>query len=129
MVDPVGYDYACRGGGKVSAMRKKVANTQEIIDYMNDHLGEKLSLEDVAKQFQVSMGILNVIFQKHTQNPPMRFFINMKMAKACQLLQTTNLRVYEVADEVGYDNQYYFSKLFKKWFGVSPLEYKQQYRR
>lgn len=111
--------------------REKHNTTQEqnkhvtrIIRYMQKHLEENLTLEEIAQEFQLSKSYLNAIFQKYTKHAPVDFFINMKMKKACFLLKTTDLYIYEVAQAMGYADQYYFSRIFKKVVGVSPKTYK-----
>lgn len=54
----------------------------------------------------------------------MDFYISLKMKEACKLLRSTNLYIYEVAQQLGYQDQYYFSRIFKKVVGISPKEYK-----
>lgn len=95
-----------------------------VVRYMQSHLEENLTLEQVVEEFELSKSYLNAIFQKYTQHAPMDFFINLKMKKACRLLRTTDMYIYEVAQALGYGDQYYFSRIFKKVVGISPKEYK-----
>lgn len=95
-----------------------------VIRYFYQHLEENLSLDQVASQFDLSKSYLNVIFQKHTRHAPMDFYIHLKMKRACNLLRSTDLYIYEVAGRLGYDDQYYFSRIFKKVIGVSPKIYR-----
>lgn len=95
-----------------------------VVRYMYKHLEENLTLEEIVEEFELSKSYLNAIFQKYTQHAPMDFFINLKMKKACRLLRTTDLYIYEVAQKMGYVDQYYFSRIFKKVVGMSPKEYR-----
>lgn len=111
--------------------REKIHTTQEqnkhvtdVIRYMYKHLYENLTLEKIVEEFDLSKSYLNAIFQKYTQHAPMDFFINLKMKRACRMLRTTDFYVYEVAQKMGYTDQYYFSRIFKKIVGMSPKEYK-----
>ena len=54
----------------------------------------------------------------------MDFYISLKMREACKLLKVTDFYIYEVAQRLGYKDQYYFSRIFKKVVGISPKEYK-----
>ncbi len=97
----------------------------DVVRYMTRHLCENFTLEQLATEFHVSKSYLNVIFQRCSQHAPMDFFIRLKIKKACELLRTKDLYVYEVAQQLGYANPYYFSRLFKKIVGISPEEYKK----
>lgn len=95
----------------------------DVIRYMYRHLEENLTLEQLSREFDLSPSYLSAVFQTCTQHSPMNFFISLKMKKACRLLRTTDLYVYEVAERLGYSDPYYFSRLFKKTVGISPREY------
>ena len=95
-----------------------------IIRYMSQNLDKRLTLCDLEETFELSRSYLNAIFQKATQRSPLDFFINMKIRAACTMLRTTDMYVYEVAQKLGYNDQYYFSRIFKSIVGVPPKEYK-----
>lgn len=95
-----------------------------IVKYMYRHIGENLYLEDICERFGLSKSYVNAIFLKCTQHAPMEFFTNLKMREACSLLRSSDMYVYEIAQRLGYKDQYYFSRLFKKVVGMSPKEYK-----
>ncbi|MGI6254520.1 MAG: helix-turn-helix domain-containing protein [Acutalibacter sp.] len=103
------------GGGQVTG----------IIRYMVRHLGESLTLEELSQEFDMSKSSLNALFQRQTGRSPMDFFIRLKMKEACKMLRSSGLRVNEVARQVGYQDPYYFSRLFHKVVGISPREYQQ----
>lgn len=96
-----------------------------IIRYMYKHISESVSLEQVAEEFELSKSYINAIFQKYTQNAPMDFYNKLKMKEACKMLRSSeNMYIYDVARRLGYNDQYYFSRFFKKIIGVSPKTYK-----
>ena len=95
-----------------------------MVRYMYKHLYDNLTMNSLADEFELSKSYLNSIFQKYTQHAPMDFYISLKMKEACKLLRSTDLYVYEVAQKLGYKDQYYFSRIFKKVVGISPKEYK-----
>lgn len=97
----------------------------DVIRYMVRHLDQPLTLEQLAQEFDMSKSGLNAVFQKHTGRSPMDFFIRLKMKEACKILRSTDLRVYEAAQRVGYQDPYYFSRIFRKVVGISPREYQQ----
>lgn len=100
-------------------------NITNITRYLAKHVHEPLTLEDILQKFHCSKSYLYRLFQKSTKHSPMDFFIRLKMTEACQQLRSTNLHVYEIAHQLGYQDAYYFSRLFKKIIGVAPQEYRE----
>lgn len=99
-------------------------NVTRVVRYMTEHLTEPLSTQDLLDEFGWSKSYLNIIFQKYTQSAPMTFFAQMKIRRACEELRSTDKRVIDVALALGYSDPYYFSRLFKKYTGVSPQKYR-----
>ena len=99
-----------------------------VITYMRDHLQENLTLTRIAREAGLSESYLNAVFKECFKCAPMDYYINMKMDKACYLLCNTDMHIYQVAQYLGYDNQYYFSRAFKKVLGVPPKKYKEMPR-
>lgn len=95
-----------------------------VIRYMYQHLRENLTLEEISEEVQLSKSYLNAVFKAQTGKSPVEFFIHLKMQEACKLLKSTDYYIYEVSSELGYTDQYYFSRIFKKVVGVSPKDYK-----
>lgn len=95
-----------------------------VIRYMYQHLHENLTLEEISEEVQLSKSYLNAVFKAQTGKSPVEFFIHLKMQEACKLLKSTDYYIYEVSSELGYADQYYFSRIFKKVVGVSPKDYK-----
>lgn len=100
-------------------------NVTRVIRYMTERITEPLSTQDILDEFGWSKSYLNIIFQKYTQSAPMVFFTQMKMRRACEELRSTDKRVIDVALSLGYGDPYYFSRLFKKYTGVSPQKYRE----
>lgn len=95
-----------------------------VIRYMYQHLHENLTLEEISEEVKLSKSYLNAVFKAQTGKSPVEFFIHLKMQEACKLLKSTDYYIYEVSSELGYTDQYYFSRIFKKVVGVSPKDYK-----
>ena len=94
------------------------------IRFMYRHLHENLTLSQLSEELELSKSYLNVIFQKYAHRAPLEFFVHLKMTEACKMLKSTDLCVYQISQQLGYTDPYYFSRLFKKVVGVSPKEYK-----
>ncbi|MCC8410230.1 AraC family transcriptional regulator [Mucilaginibacter sp. UR6-1] len=99
------------------------------INHMRANLDKKLSVDDMANQHKLSSSYFSILFRKATGMPPIDYFINLKMQKACQLLFSDEIRIKAVANSLGYEDQYYFSRLFKKFMGMSPEQYRSSARR
>jgi len=97
---------------------------QSII-FMRKNIEKRLTTEDIAQRFQYSSSHYTAIFKKKTGMSPIDYFIRLKIHFACQLLTQTDLKIKQIADRIGYDDPYYFSRLFKQVMGQSPKEYKK----
>lgn len=113
--------YAREKKDEAGEQNKHVTN---IIKYMYSHIGENLTLEQICTEYDLSKSYVNSIFLRCTQHAPMDFFINLKIREACNALRSTDQYIYEIAQRLGYKDQYYFSRLFKKMVGMSPKEYR-----
>ncbi|MET0638173.1 MAG: AraC family transcriptional regulator [Chitinophagaceae bacterium] len=96
------------------------------IDYMGKKIDQVLSLEDIASQVNFSASHFSYIFKKKTGYAPMEYFNHLKVQKACQYLLFTSLRVKEIAQNLGIEDPYYFSRLFTKVMGISPALYREK---
>lgn len=92
--------------------------------YMNENIENKLTLSDLASRFGYSESYLYRLFFKETQYAPMNYFLHMKIERACQLLLNTNMKINQIALKLGFDDPYYFSRIFKKIAGSSPKAYR-----
>lgn len=94
--------------------------------YINSHIEEKLTLNDVATVFGISSNYLSLLFKKNSDIGFNDYITQAKVETAKQLMENDNLKIYEIADRLGYESAFYFSKVFKKVEGVSPREYINQ---
>lgn len=113
----------------------KVKGNQELsyavrtaIAYMEENYSEQLTLSEVAGYVALSAEYLSRIFKEETGIKFVVYLNNIRLKHALQLLESTNLKVYEIAEQVGYSNLSYFSTVFKKNFGQNPFEYKKHLR-
>jgi two-component system response regulator YesN len=97
------------------------------VRYIETHFNhEGLSLAEVAREIHVSPIYFSIIFKKERQMNFIDFVTDLRLKTAMRLLRTTNLKTYEVAEQVGFGNPHYFSVCFKKHLGCSPSEYRKR---
>lgn len=94
--------------------------------YILQHLTENISLEDVAAEACVSPTHLTRLFKKKYQMGVVDFITEKKMELAEELMKQDNLTVSYIASKLGYSNYSYFTKVFKKYTGKTPTEYKKE---
>ncbi|MFA6291360.1 MAG: AraC family transcriptional regulator [Victivallales bacterium] len=87
---------------------------------------EKFTLETLAREANISVPHYCAEFRRCFGVPPVEYLIGARMKHAAMLLRDRNRRVGEIALDVGYEDLFYFSRLFKKRFGVSPLEFRRK---
>jgi len=95
----------------------------EIVNVLREHLGEQLSAGDIARLCRMSLSNLKKIFTKYAGMGVSRYFTEMKMRRAVELLREGR-RVGEVAAELGFTDQNYFSTVFRRIMGVPPGQYR-----
>lgn len=108
--------------------KRDTTSKQLIIDaknYINDnYTNTELSLEMICNYLHISTAYFSTLFKKETGQTYIAYLTDLRMNKAIELLNTTNYKTYMVAEMVGYQEQNYFSYVFKKKFGVSPSKYR-----
>jgi two-component system, response regulator YesN len=95
------------------------------VAYIREHLDHNLSLQEVARFVHLNPNHFSEVFKKETGQSYIEFVTQERIRKAASILQTTQLKVSEVARMVGYEDFKYFSQQFKKHTGLTPSEYRQ----
>ena len=110
----------------IGAARKgdKSKYVLEAMDYISKHYNEPdISVGTVAQSLNISEGYLSHTFKKETDYTLLNYLTRYRIHKAMELLKDCRVKVYEVAEQVGYRDIAYFSATFKKYTGISPSEY------
>ncbi|PSL46295.1 AraC-like DNA-binding protein [Chitinophaga niastensis] len=97
---------------------------RETIVFMREKLESRFTVDDFSVRYKLSASHFSSLFRHTTGTSPMEYFIQLKIQKSCQLLYGSNIKIKEVAASLGYDDPYYFSRLFKKLMGMSPEQYR-----
>ncbi len=98
--------------------------TAQVLLYIQKNYSESINLETLAETFSYSAAHLSVMFKHCTSYSPIDYLIRIRLDKAASLLAETDASIRDIATSVGYQDVYYFSRLFKKKKGVSPIEFR-----
>lgn len=96
------------------------------VSYFNENYNKDISIEQYAESRGMSVSWFIRNFKKYTGMTPMQFIVSRRINNAQLLLEQTNYSINEIAGIVGYDDQLYFSRLFRKQKGFSPSQYRKE---
>jgi len=108
----------------LSRSRFRLYDDFPIAEYIRRHIAEKITLEDIAKHFGFHPHYLIKLFHDRTGMSPMQYLQELRLEKAKEYLEMTDLTVAEISERLGWTNSY-FSRLFHQREGVSPTEYRK----
>ncbi|GHT42542.1 transcriptional regulator [Bacteroidia bacterium] len=100
---------------------------QKSILHMKAHLEDKITLKDLAAHAGYSPSRFTALFTERTHYSPMDYYNQLKIQRACSLLQFSDLKIKEIAFRLGYYDQFHFSKSFKQEMEITPREYRRRY--
>ncbi len=100
-------------------------DTGRVEAWIQERLTQKITLEQMARHAHLSPAHFCRLFRAAYGESPMHYVIRLRMGRACHFLRETNSKVADIAQAVGYGDPYYFSRLFTKFVGVSPRQFRQ----
>ncbi|TCL62587.1 YesN/AraC family two-component response regulator [Hydrogenispora ethanolica] len=100
-----------------------------VIDYIKNNFGKDISLTTASSYLHVNKNYLCDLFKQQTGENFSDYLIHIRLEKAKEILKTSHLSIAVVGEQVGYPNPSYFAQLFKKHLGITPLEYRNLYRK
>lgn len=104
--------------------RRVDARVEQAMEFMYSNLTRKLTTESVAAASGLSVRNLNHLFNRHVHTSPMRVLQNFRLDRACRLLRQTDASIEQVAEDCGFPNRHYFSRMLKQHRGISPAAYR-----
>ena len=117
-------------GVEVTATIKDICGKNNLVErakeYINDHYFDELTLQEVAGKVGITAGYLSTLFSQTISCSFVDYLNQVRIDHACTYLQQNYLKTYEIAYKVGFRDEKYFSKVFKKIKGESPSEYKKR---
>lgn len=116
----------CIEGARDQQLQSTVETMDLIIKYIQDNFQEKINVTKIAEKYDLERRRLAYLFEKHTGLSPNTYITEFRISKAKNLLERAELSIAEVAERVGYDDCFYFSRVFKKQTGQSPSIYRRK---
>ena len=112
----------------IANIRKTDTNPiiKKVCDYIEENLTQDISLEMAADFAGVSSFYLSKLFKEEKGETYINFVSDKRLEKSCQLLAQTDLSIKEITGKVGYNDQNYYSRIFKSKYGLSPKEYRKE---
>ena len=110
---------------KVACGAEKSERINAVLFYLHTNYMHKLTSEDIEREISYNFDYLNQLFSKHLHISIFKLLENIRIEEAKHILQTRSLSVTEIAREVGYSDETYFAKVFKKRTGYTPSEYRK----
>lgn len=96
------------------------------VKWMQEHLGERIRLEDCANIAGMSASHFSAVFREVTGISPIKYLNRLRLRQGSEWLDTTSLPVQEISDRLGYANPFHFSKAFRQFTGLSPRAYRKR---
>ena len=95
-----------------------------ITNYLDTHFGDPINMGTVCKKFGISQPYLSKLFRKYRQDTFIHYLTKIRIEKAKKLIETSSeINIKEIAEMTGYQDPFYFSRVFSSYTGVSPSEY------
>ena len=104
------------------------ASLDAAMKFMREHVDAALTVDQMARAAGLSPTHFTRRLREHTGFTPIEYFIHLKMQRACRFLTLTPLSIKVIASRIGYEDPYYFSRLFRRVMGKPPAEYRKSKR-
>ena len=92
--------------------------------YMGENVHKPLDMQQVAAHLKIGYSWFRRLFTQETGKSPNSYHMDLRIAKAMEMLRSTHTPIKEIAAQLGYENQYYFSNIFRKKTGFTPTGYR-----
>ncbi len=112
----------CVQSGKSPGGRKRIIELA--LNYVQEHYTEGITMNDVAERFYFNPSYFSKMFHEEMGETFSKYVVRLRMAKSKELLKNTTMRIYEIAEQVGYNDFRHFVKTFKEYEGMTPAQYR-----
>ena len=96
---------------------------QSAIQIMHSEYPSPLNMDDICQQLGISYSYFSRLFKEEMGESPFRYYLAMRLENARYMLQNSRMKIKDIAEETGFSDSLYFSRLFRKWYGQSPSQW------
>lgn len=112
--------------GRVDTSRKLDSDPiQRAKNWIQENLGEHITIKEIAEQIYMSPTYFSNYFKAQTGETILDYITKCRLEKAKELLEMTDIKIYDISSQLGYQDTKYFSRLFKQWYGQTPSQYRE----
>lgn len=101
---------------------------REAINFIERNYQKNITVEDMAKHCNLNRHYFTRLFKEQMSISPQQFLIHYRLSQSCELLKNTYKNLQEIAEEIGYANQFNYSTAFKRYYKLSPHKWRQRYK-
>ena len=98
---------------------------QKVLHHINKHYTEDITLTSIAEKFGFSTSYITKLFRNFLGKGTVDYINDLRLTAACEYLISSNHSIGEISNKIGFSNQYYFNRLFKRKYGVTPKEFRK----
>lgn len=109
------------------AMKSGNENVIHILNYIEEHITDKITLQTISAHINLSREYTSYIFKRETGKTLTAYINERKLRLAKELILNNEMSLTDIAAHLGYDNYNYFSRIFKKYLEITPMELKKKY--
>jgi transcriptional regulator GlxA family with amidase domain len=106
------------------AISDNLQRIDRAVEYMVQNVDKPLRVAELAGVANVSLSHFFSLFRRRTGCSPIDYFMRLRIRRACRLLESTTIKIKDIATAVGYDDPFYFSRVFKSLSAVAPVYYR-----
>lgn len=104
---------------------KKKKTIDKVLKYIDEHFNEEITLYTISETFYFDYTNLSKMFKEDVGKLFSKYLIETRINKSKELLKASGMKIYEISEAVGYSDVRYFTKLFKEFEGITPMEYRK----
>ena len=98
---------------------------QKILLYINKNYTEPITLTSLSDTFEISTSYITKLFHNFLGKSTVSYINDLRLMQACEYLISSNLTIGEISDRIGFENHYYFDRLFKKKYNITPKDFRK----